>query len=72
MSAWWDIDHILCLITPEEFAELPDGEILTCIDETVAVKGTDEIDQDTRFGHIAFGVTGDHPLRLALLAATKR
>lgn len=64
MSAWWDEDRKLMLITPAEFEALPDGTELTCIDDTTAIKGVDEIDMDTRFGHIAYGVTGDHPLRL--------
>ena len=67
MSAWWDEDRKLLLVTPEEFAELPDGTELTCIDDTVAVKGRDEIDDDTRAGHMAYGVTGCHPLRVAHL-----
>jgi hypothetical protein len=70
MSAWWDEDHKLCLLTPAEFAALPDGEELTCIDDEVAIKGRDYIDGDTRAGHMAYGVVGDHPLRVALLAKT--
>ena len=65
MSAWWDEDHKLLLIKPDQFAALPDGEVLTCIDDTTAIKGTDEIDDDIRGGHLAYGVVGDHPLRLA-------
>ena len=45
----------LYCITPEEFAELPDGTPLVCIDGLVHVKGEDEFDMDTRFGVIAFG-----------------
>lgn len=70
MSAWWDTDHKICLLTPNEFAELPDGEELTCIDDRIVVKGRDKIDGDTRFGHLAYGVTGEHPIRLALLQKT--
>jgi len=70
VSAWWDDDHILCLVTPEEFAALPDGTELTCIDDDVVIKGSGVIDDDTRMGHLAYGVTGDHPLRLALLVKT--
>lgn len=70
MSAWWDDDHRLLLLTPEEFASLPDGEVLVCIDESVAVKGVDKIDDDTRFGHLAYGVVGNHPLRVAHLEKT--
>lgn len=67
MSAWWDEDHKLLLITPEELAALPDGEALTCIDDTTAIKGFDAIDDDIRGGHLAYGVTGSHPLRVAHL-----
>lgn len=69
MSAWWDDDCKLCLLTKAEFKNLADGEVLTCIDGTTAVKGRDEIDDDTRGNHMAYGVIGDHPLRLALLGA---
>lgn len=68
MSAWWDEDHKLLLVTPEEFAALPDGEVLTCINGSTAVKGAEEIDDDVRGGHMAYGVVGDHPLRLAHIA----
>ena len=51
----WD-ESGLYLFTPAEFTKLPDGIELTCIDDTTAIKGQDEIDQDTRFGHIAYGV----------------
>lgn len=71
MSAWWDDNQELLLLTPEEFAALPDGTELTAIDGEVAVKGRDEIDDDTRFGHLAYGVTGCHPLRLAALVRSK-
>ena len=67
MSAWWDEDHKLLLITPEEFAVLPDGEVLACIDGSTFTKGVDEIDDDTRAGHLAYGVVGNHPLRVAHL-----
>ena len=67
MSAWWDEEHKLLLLTPEEYAVLPDGEVLTCIDETTATKGADQIDDDTRAGHLAYGVVGNHPLRVAHL-----
>lgn len=70
MSAWWDEDHELLLVTPAESAALPGGTALTDINGDTAVKGRDEIDDDTRFGHLAFGVTGDHPLRLAKIVFT--
>lgn len=60
MRRW---DETLWLITPSEFAELPDGTELVCINDETAVKGQDDIDQDTRFGHLAYGVRDpyNHP-----------
>ena len=68
MSAWWDDDRRLLLLTPEEFAALPDGTPLEAIDGEQAVKGDPDLDDDLRVGHLPWGVTGDHPLRLAYLA----
>lgn len=51
----WD-EEGLWLFTAEEYKQLPDGTELTCIDNSTAIKGQDEIDMDTRFGHIAYGV----------------
>jgi hypothetical protein len=65
----------LWLFTPEEFSHLPDGIRLTCIDGNEVVKGEDDIDQDIRFGVIAFGVHDPetHPMAkeitMALLKA---
>jgi hypothetical protein len=53
MRRW---DESLWLITPAEFAELPDGTVLESISHTTVEKGNDYIDQDVRFGHLAFGV----------------
>jgi len=70
MASWWDEDHKLLLVTQEEFDALPDGTVLTCIDDTTVTKGSDDyIDDDTRGGCLAYGVTGDHPLRVAQLEA---
>lgn len=52
----WDDDSELYLVTPEEFQRIPDGTELTCIDGSTSIKGKDEIDDDVRFGHMAFGV----------------
>lgn len=54
MKKW---DDNLWLLTLEEFTELPDGVKLMCIDNTFAVKGVDDIDDDTRFGCLAYGFT---------------
>lgn len=66
MGHWWDEEHTLWLVTPEEFRKLPDGFVLTCIDDTTATKGKDNIDMDTRFGHIAYGASKE-----AIAAALK-
>lgn len=49
-------NNSLWLLTPDEFDRLPDGTMLDCINGKQFEKGKDEIDLDTRFGHIAFGV----------------
>jgi hypothetical protein len=61
----WSEDGELWLLTPAEFAQLPDGTELGCIDDTTAVKGRDTIDDDTRGGHLAYGIVKpfEHPLR---------
>ena len=50
-------DDKLWLLTSEEYKELPDGVRLLCIDNELVTKGKDYIDQDTRFGCLAFGLT---------------
>jgi hypothetical protein len=64
MQKWSDEDD-LYLFTPAEYERIPDGTVLTCIDNTTSVKGKDYIDDDTRFGHIAYGVKDpwNHPLK---------
>lgn len=72
MALWWDENFDLLLLSLQEFEEISDGETLTAIDGEVVVKGVDKIDLDTRDGHIAYGVTGNHPLRVAKLEAMAR
>jgi hypothetical protein len=59
----WDED--LYLFMPEELARIPEGKVLTCIDEENYIKGKDQLDDDTRFGHTAYGVKDpwNHPLK---------
>ena len=59
----WDDSKKLWLLTPSEYAMLPDGFVLTCIDGEECTKGVDYIDNDTRFGHLAYGVIdpANHP-----------
>lgn len=55
----WDEESGLWLLTPEEFTKLPDGVILESISlyRHKVIKGKDPIDQDTRFGCLAYGLT---------------
>lgn len=50
------VGEIIELLTPEQFAALPDGTALISISGQEKVKGRDDIDLDTRFGRIAWGV----------------
>lgn len=54
MTPWGEND--LWLFTPGEYEQLPDGTELTSIMGDIRVKGQDDIDQDVRFGHLAWGV----------------
>ena len=57
MGAWWDKEQTLWLLTPAEFAALPDGTKLVAIDGEEVIKGSGQfIDDDTRFGHLAYGI----------------
>lgn len=50
----WDSD--LYIFTPEELARIPEGTVLTCINEKNYTKGKDHLDDDTRYGHTDYGV----------------
>ncbi len=54
----WKLDdgRTIYLLTPERFAALADGTAVVCIDGETRIKGTDPIDDDTRFGHLAYGL----------------
>ena len=53
----------LYLITPDELKLLPHGFVLTDIDGYTHVIGHDIIDNDTRGGHLAYGIRDpkNHP-----------
>lgn len=52
----WALNHAhVDLIQPDHFNDLPDGTELFSINGERKIKGKDEIDQDTRFGFIAWG-----------------
>lgn len=57
MRKWSDEGDQLWLLTKEEFDEVPDGTVLLSINDETTVKGKDYIDDDTRFGVIAYGLT---------------
>jgi hypothetical protein len=59
----------LWILTIDEYDNLPNGTELTCIDGEIAVKGRDDIDLDTRFGYISYGIVDpfNHPLKEQLL-----
>lgn len=54
-NKWDNAPDPLWLLTPDEFARVPDGATLICISGKTAVKGVDYIDLDCRFGCIAWG-----------------
>lgn len=59
----WSEETNLWLFTPEEYSHLPDGFELESINGLKYIKGQGYIDQDTRFGHLAYGVRNpkSHP-----------
>lgn len=48
--------EVASLLTPKEFAALPDGTVLVSIMGERVVKGRDAIDDDTRGGYLAYGL----------------
>lgn len=52
----WSAEDDLYLFTTEEFERIPDGTVLTSINDKEYTKGKDYIDDDTRFGYMAYGV----------------
>ncbi len=58
MIKWNDNEPVLWLLTVEEFEQLPEGVKLTSIGGSEVTKGIDNIDLDTRFGYLAFGIIG--------------
>lgn len=73
METWdekghWQDDN-LWLLSRYEFDQLPDGVEVTSIFGKTAVKGVDDIDLETRFGYLAYGIKDpfNHPLKEQLL-----
>lgn len=44
------------LLTPEQFSQLPPGTKVVTIAGEEKIVGKDELDDDTRFGYLAFGL----------------
>lgn len=53
---WFDKESGLLLVPLKLFDQIPNGTKLICIDGREKIKGTDDIDLDTRAGLIAYGV----------------
>lgn len=64
MRQWDEDENPLWLFTPEEYNQLPDGIDLESINGKSYTKGKDYIDDDTRFGYLAYGIRSpkSHPL----------
>jgi hypothetical protein len=56
MMKWNDEGETLWLLTEQEYDELHDGTTLLCIDNKYYKKSPD-IDRDTRFGVMGYGLT---------------
>ena len=57
MMKWKDEgENSLFLFSMKEFMQLPDGIELESINGWKRIKGKDYIDDDTRAGHIAYGI----------------
>ena len=51
----WNDGRNLWLLATAEYAMLPTGFVLTCINGKEFTKGVDYSVDDTRFGHLAYG-----------------
>ena len=60
----WD-ESGLWLFTPKELDSLPDGTELETISGNKEIKGVNELDYETRFGHTAYGIRNpfEHELK---------
>ncbi len=56
MLKWNEEGETLWLLTEREFDDLPDGTTLLCIDNNYYKKSAN-LDRDTRFGVMAYGLT---------------
>ena len=54
----WQLDdgRVIRLLTQSELDALPEGTEVICIDGTKLIKGKDYLDNDTRFGYLAYGL----------------
>lgn len=56
------LGSVIYLLTPEQFADLPDGTEVISIMNEKKIKGKDYVDDDTRGGYLAFGLPYDSEL----------
>jgi hypothetical protein len=50
------VGSVIYLLTPEQYAALPDGTEVVSIMNEKKIKGKDYIDDDTRGGYLAYGL----------------
>lgn len=53
---WWDEKNGIMLVPHSLYGALPNGTVLYDINGGTVVKGQDNIDMDTRFGLLAYGI----------------
>ena len=51
-----DDGRMIRLLTQSELDALPNGTEVICIDGNTLVKGKEYLDEDTRFGFLAYGL----------------
>lgn len=57
---FFDASHALLMVPAKLFDKIPDGTRLRSIQGRDAVKGQDSIDDDTRYGLLAYCLTADN------------
>lgn len=63
----WSAETNLWLLTEAEFSQIPNGTELVCFTGERKIKGRDHIDDDTRFGYLAWGIESPETHELAPL-----
>lgn len=63
----WSAETNLWLLTEAEFAQIPDGTQVESIGGVKKTKGLDKINDDIRFGYLAWGISDPETHALAPL-----